>query len=84
MAHFIWNFCEPKQSFKINKKARIRVIVENMGKLLTEHMRKELRNQILFNPCCLELNRLVWQQSQRQDGLKDNAVWNSNCIFSKF
>ena len=41
------------------KKARIWVIFENFGKILTEHVLKEARNLILFNPCYLEFSHLI-------------------------
>ena len=49
MAYIFLNFLGLKQSFKINKKARIWVNFENLSKLLSEHVRKESRNRILFN-----------------------------------
>ena len=73
-------FWELKKSSKINKKARIWVIFENLGKILTEHMWKEPRNLIRFNPCYLQLNHLicnVWWLIQRQDGSKHNVVRNN-------
>ena len=49
----------------------------NFGKFWAEHMRKEPRNQMQFNPCCLELKRLIcegWWLVQNQYGSKDNAI----------
>ena len=43
-----------------NKKAIIRLIFKNLEKLLTEHVREEPRNRILFSPGYLELNHLSW------------------------
>ena len=47
MAHFLWNFWEVKHSFKINRKTRIGVISENLGKLLSEQVQKELARNSL-------------------------------------
>ena len=53
-------FWELKQPFKV-KKARIVLVSENLGNFLTEHVRKKPRNWILFRPCYLQLNNLIWK-----------------------
>ena len=59
---------------------------ENFGKILNEHVWKEPRNLILFNPCYLQLNHAIcegWRLIQRQDGSKYNAVRKNTCDIKK-